>query len=774
MPSCVQEATGLSGNIPNSVGHLKSLNYLDLSWTDLAGEIPDSIGNLILLENLDLSATRLSGEIPYSIDNMRLLNTVDLSMCNFTGSLPKYLGNLTHLTTLYLSKNYLSGSLPSSLFTLPSLETIYIDNNIFTGSLPPELFTLQPLKQLSVANNQLVGLIDVLDPDPALRSFRQLKKLTYIDLSYNNFNGTWELDTLFSSLRNLDTLILSYSGLLVVSNSVSGYVNPYFRVVSLASCKLSTFPNSLRAMKKLSFVDLSHNQIYGSLPNWVGEMGENDLIVFNISHNFVTSLPPFEWDMLQYLSLASNSIQGPFPLSICNMNNLYILDMSNNLFNGVIPRCFGYFSSHLKMVDLGNNSFHGTIPNTYEDCEELGGIILNGNQLEGEIPSSFSKCQSLNILDLGNNNLNGTFPPWLANLPELQVLILKSNRFQGLIESPFVVKLPFPSLVVLDLSQNSFMGNLPIKYFGNFKAMQKVVENGELEYMHIDSKYYSITIAVKGVMLPFSKVLVTYMFVDLSSNMFGSEIPDIIGDIAYLRVLNLSRNNLIGGIPSTIGNLLHIESLDLSWNQLTGQIPQSLTGIKGLGVLNLSQNRLVGRIPEGRQFNTFDESSFAGNLGLCGFPMPEKCNEQTRKPQLEAHENHEEKSGFTRKSVTLGYGCGTLLGLVMGYLMLSTRRVKWFNAIADAGEHIILMRNKRRYVGTLCVELEVPNDAICCFRNSRLFKGEKKDSKIVLNTIKETVGMKLLSLTVKDSRSVKDVEAKWNLKLQRTSDHKHC
>ncbi|GJZ02979.1 hypothetical protein Tco_0520940 [Tanacetum coccineum] len=83
---------------------------------------------------------------------------------------------------------------------------------------------------------------------------------------------------------------------------------------------------------------------------------------------------------------------------------------------------------------------------------------------------------------------------------------------------------------------------------------------------------------------------------------------------------------------------------------------------------------------------------------LCGFQLPKECSERTHKPQLEEHEIHEDKSGFTWEVVTLGYGCGTLLGLVMGYLMLSTRKVKWFNLIADAGEHLILERNKRRYV----------------------------------------------------------------------------
>ncbi|PWA46132.1 hypothetical protein CTI12_AA511260 [Artemisia annua] len=77
--------------------------------------------------------------------------------------------------------------------------------------------------------------------------------------------------------------------------------------------------------------------------------------------------------------------------------------------------------------------------------------------------------------------------------------------------------------------------------------------------------------------------------------MFRSEILDIIGDIAYLKVLNLSRNNLIGGIPSTIRNLLHIESVDLSWNQLTGPIPQR-------------------------------------NAELCGFPLAKNC-ENPQAPQ---------------------------------------------------------------------------------------------------------------------------------------------
>ena len=105
---------------------------------------------------------------------------------------------------------------------------------------------------------------------------------------------------------------------------------------------------------------------------------------------------------------------------------------------------------------------------------------------------------------------------------------------------------------------------------------------------------------------------------------------------------------------------------------------------------------VVGRIPDGTQFRTFEAASFEGNLGLCEFPLP-KCREHLSASQLEVDEDDE--SGLTWKAVMLGYGCGTLLGSVIGYMMLSTGRPIWFNAIAHDLEYMIQKRRKkRRYV----------------------------------------------------------------------------
>ena len=113
----------------------------------------------------------------------------------------------------------------------------------------------------------------------------------------------------------------------------------------------------------------------------------------------------------------------------------------------------------------------------------------------------------------------------------------------------------------------------------------------------------------------------------MSRNNFGGEIPEVIEKLKSLKGVNFSHNMLLRGtIPSTLGNLSNLEWLDLSHNKLSWAIPAQLVGLTLLAFVKLSHNQLVGPIPCGNQFNTFSNNSFAGNLGLCGFPMSKTCN----------------------------------------------------------------------------------------------------------------------------------------------------
>jgi len=141
-----------------------------------------------------------------------------------------------------------------------------------------------------------------------------------------------------------------------------------------------------------------------------------------------------------------------------------------------------------------------------------------------------------------------------------------------------------------------------------------------------------VTVTTKGNEMTLVKIPIKFVSIDFSRNKFEGEIPNAIGELHALIGLNLSHNRLTGHIPQSIGNLTYLESLDISSNTLTGMIPAELTNLNFLEVLNLSNNHLVGKIPQGKQFSTFSNDSFEGNLGLCGLPLSMKCEPDQHSP----------------------------------------------------------------------------------------------------------------------------------------------
>ena len=344
------------------------------------------------------------------------------------------------------------------------------------------------------------------------------------------------------------------------------------------------------------------------------------------------------------------------------------------------------------------NKLRGTLPNTFSMNKQLVTLNLNGNQLEGLLPKSLSNCTYLEDLNLGNNQIEDTFPHWLQNLSYLEILVLRANMLYGPITSLRTRHL-FPSLIIFDISCNNFSGPLPKAYIKNFQAMKSIVQTelqSSLYYIEtgsgegegsIEPNYDNSVIAtIKGVSITFLKIPKVFVNIDLSENAFEGEIPNVIGELHALKGLNLSHNRLIGPIPHSMGNLTNLESLDLSSNMLTGGIPTELSNLNSLEVLSLSQNHLVGPIPQGKQFNTFSNHSYEGNLGLCGFPLSIQCNKDPaqQSPPLPTFQI-EEKFGFGWKPVAIGYGCGMVFGMGLGYCVLSIGKPQWLVRMVGGG-----------------------------------------------------------------------------------------
>jgi len=189
----------------------------------------------------------------------------------------------------------------------------------------------------------------------------------------------------------------------------------------------SISPELFSNLRRLSTLDLSHNNLSSSQldPAWFDDL--DGLKVLNVSHNDLT-------DLQQQLQ---------------QLRGLAVLDASHNRLSHVEPEAFHTFSIALEQLDLSYNDLSDLSQTLFQTMWSLHDLDLSYNRI-GSLPAGvFEDLQKLQTLMLQHNDLQVIHQSSLQGLQDITELHVHGNDLTD------IPQLDAPFLTHLDLSHNN-------------------------------------------------------------------------------------------------------------------------------------------------------------------------------------------------------------------------------------------------------------------------------------------------------------------------------
>ncbi|KAF7825413.1 leucine-rich repeat receptor-like protein kinase PXC2 [Senna tora] len=533
-------------------------------------------------------------------------NEDDDTPCNWVGV--KCDPTTNRVSALVLDGFSLSGHIDRGLLRLQCLQVLSLSRNNFSGTINPHLPRLGSLQIVDLSENNLSGSIPQ-------EFFQQCGSLRAVSFAKNKLTG--KVPDSLTSCSSLATLNFS-------SNQLYGEL-----------------PSGIWYLRGLQSLDLSNNLLEGEVPEGIQDL--YDLKELNLQKNRFSGRLPGDIGgclLLKSLDFSDNFLSGRLPESMKRLSSCISLSLKGNSFTGGIPDWIGELKN-LEMLDLSANRFSGWIPRSIGNLDSLSSLNLSRNQFTGNLPESMSNCIKLLSLDISHNHLSGHLPSWIFKMG-LQNIYLTESSFTRRGNPSSLTSMPasYHGLQVLDLSSNSFSGNLP-STVGGLSSLQVFnmstnnisgaipVSIGELKSLYIlDLSHNKLNGSIPSDL----EGLISLGELKLQKNFLSGRIPAQIEKCSSLTSLNLSHNKLTGSIPSAIANLTNLQHIDLSWNELSGSLPKELTNLSHLFSFNVSYNHLHGELPVGGFFNSISPSSISANPMLCGSVVNHSCPSVHPKP----------------------------------------------------------------------------------------------------------------------------------------------
>lgn len=294
------------------------------------GELPDWVCELTELTELSLWKNQLSGDLPECLGSLEKMKKMDFSNNLFTGALPETIGDMTQLAEFMIGfqdsgqalSNQYSGSIPASFSKMTDLVNIDLRSLELTGPLP-NMTQMTSLTNCEFYPSQICYIPDSLPPNTNCRS-----KVTEFLPVCSSFSNDCQVINDWLPEHFDDTFCCESEEITCESNRIVGISMSNFQGGNV----IVYIPNALRTLDQLVQLDVSNNQIAGT----------------------IATSSVLDIQSIETLNLAGNRLSGIIPSPISTLVNLKFFYMQDNLLGGPIPSSLNTITG-LQRVNVSGN-----------------------------------------------------------------------------------------------------------------------------------------------------------------------------------------------------------------------------------------------------------------------------------------------------------------------------------------------------------------------------------------------------------------------------------
>lgn len=496
-----------------------------------------------------------------------------------------------------------------------------------------------------------------------------------------------------------------------------------------------TLPKTLAKLTELERLELSFNELTGSLPSLAGLNSLQYLLLNNnnfssVPADFFVGLTSLQQVYLDYNPFSAWSI----PDDVQSAASLQVFSANSANIVGSIPDFFGTLPG-LTTLHLSYNNLMGSLPLSFSGSS-IQSLWLNGQTSDSKLNGSVSVIQNMTQLAhawLQSNSFSGPLPDF-SGLNELQNFSVRDNNIVGLVPQSLV---KLKSLKILNITNNLLQG--PTPKFDPSVSVDMISGTNSFCLPNpgedCDPRVNTLLLIAQSVGYP------TIFAENWKGNDPCGSWLGVSCNNGNITVLNFQKMGLKGTISPVFSSITSLERLILSNNNLTSVIPNELTTLPNLREIDVSNNQIYGKIPS---FNSNVSIKVDGNPDV-GKDNPPPGTSTPGSPKGDGRETSSSK-GTTSAVVVVGSVIGSFCGaffLGMGVFCVCRAKQKHSSKVQSPNDVEVCPQFSGSDQGTF--KLNVPNSGFNSGSTSDIYSNSTNDVNLL-----ETSSMSISIQVLKD------------------------